>query len=1311
MYRLQVASILILLIFGVLNSTIIEETASFKGFVYGDAPECEYDDWISHLTKKIAVDNYNIYAPFFRNGVGYPFGNYQTPTSTQRTRWDAVCSSFIYGDYEGADTLLQTYGFPYRIVRFNDTDTGRQYYMLREILNLNHIDDQGTPETTDDVIGGFDFSWGLFVVWPEAPKPIIVTFVHPGDDYMVPPLLVKAFQEWDAKYVLLAGSSREAAWSGSGNYTNDKSYSDPSRYENHPYNYFYRSACLEIRQTFERHEYSVQLHSYDWNSNTHAGAANIQISAGNKEDYPSLPIRDHSSLKRDVVNTTGYLVYPANTIGFHDPVYVTDYYTVYYNRTLAPFYFDDGQHIVPVTNYITLPGAGTNVQYLFTNTSRNKFEVTNSFLHAEFDELPYCYPHTERIWKWFYGYDINTETFNMSHRFDYSFAYYSPFIEKLGVVIDEMLTLNDNLPVATPSNFTILSVESTKINLGWSAVDCYDFHTYEVLYSTTPNSDAPSIRNLTDEQRLASARTSLYSLNELTTGETYYVSIRAIDRNGNISELSPELSATLGLADIYYDETTEILSLDANVTLKWAGANQREDMLGYNVYRTTIGGNTELVGSWRTTSSLARTTENQDYTFIDNTPTNYIDYEYYIATADSIADYPHYRRLLASPRPLYEIKFADTAQTTTSSVLIGFSPFANDGPDNSPAYDVATTATSTHSIRSYQPNWYIGNVQGVSLLREIKSEFDIQNGYKSFILRLRSNLRNVKIFMDASNLVGNEKVIIEDSENEQYANIRREEFTFYLPDNSYKNFFIYIGNVLPVPEVGNIADISNRLYTPGDQLVIDYYTTFAPLLDHYVVRLESELGNLVVAGNVTSSNGTITFTIPANTTIHDAVLVFEAHCTDDEVVAYPTATGIGILPSEVTVTFNPVNSFVANPFPANPLLLTSLDLEGDLYRLVNEEWATAEQMNFGMGYYFKPTTAFEENYNYNINKSTTTIQLVRGWNLIANPHLLSLNIKDLNIVFNDNTYQYTELLQLNILLPYVRVLRDGILTETAIVNAQEAFLLYANIPTDASVFIDVIPYHHNAPMLSSGFIWQGSLNVRNQADDTTSDAVMVSVSEEELLPNSNIVYHNPKSVSIPNGMNLYLKETLEDNAKYHSRTITKMSEEDVFYTAIPFTLELPSLEPLAFDTTTIIEGLQYSMRVAINGTEYMPPFTFTPDSLEISGEIRIANELLAPIADQTITPIIKVSAYPNPFNPTTNIAFSLTRDSFVNIGVYNIKGQKVQTIKNEFLVSGNHIVQWNGVDATGRGVGSGIYFIAVNIGGQNRVMKKITLLK
>ena len=67
--------------------------------------------------------------------------------------------------------------------------------------------------------------------------------------------------------------------------------------------------------------------------------------------------------------------------------------------------------------------------------------------------------------------------------------------------------------------------------------------------------------------------------------------------------------------------------------------------------------------------------------------------------------------------------------------------------------------------------------------------------------------------------------------------------------------------------------------------------------------------------------------------------------------------------------------------------------------------------------------------------------------------------------------------------------------------------------------------------------------------------------------------------------------------------------------------------------------------------------------------------------------------YPNPFNPTTSIAFTLARRSFTEIGVYDGIGRRVATIVSAALPEGTHPVTWDGLDAKGSPVGSGPYFV------------------
>ncbi len=100
----------------------------------------------------------------------------------------------------------------------------------------------------------------------------------------------------------------------------------------------------------------------------------------------------------------------------------------------------------------------------------------------------------------------------------------------------------------------------------------------------------------------------------------------------------------------------------------------------------------------------------------------------------------------------------------------------------------------------------------------------------------------------------------------------------------------------------------------------------------------------------------------------------------------------------------------------------------------------------------------------------------------------------------------------------------------------------------------------------------------------------------------------------------------------------------------------------------------------------------------------IAFELVA-VADDAPAAFAVDQNSPNPFNPTTTISFTNVEASNVSIDVYNVAGQKVDTIANEFLSTGSHSVTW---DASG--FSAGVYFYTVNSGEFSRTMK-MTLLK
>ena len=90
---------------------------------------------------------------------------------------------------------------------------------------------------------------------------------------------------------------------------------------------------------------------------------------------------------------------------------------------------------------------------------------------------------------------------------------------------------------------------------------------------------------------------------------------------------------------------------------------------------------------------------------------------------------------------------------------------------------------------------------------------------------------------------------------------------------------------------------------------------------------------------------------------------------------------------------------------------------------------------------------------------------------------------------------------------------------------------------------------------------------------------------------------------------------------------------------------------------------------------------------------------------------IKISNFPNPFNPSTTIDFSLPEGGMIDVSIFNIKGQKVKTLLNQEMEEGNHQIQWHGKDESGNSVSSGVYFYQLNINGITKSVNKCLMIK
>lgn len=83
--------------------------------------------------------------------------------------------------------------------------------------------------------------------------------------------------------------------------------------------------------------------------------------------------------------------------------------------------------------------------------------------------------------------------------------------------------------------------------------------------------------------------------------------------------------------------------------------------------------------------------------------------------------------------------------------------------------------------------------------------------------------------------------------------------------------------------------------------------------------------------------------------------------------------------------------------------------------------------------------------------------------------------------------------------------------------------------------------------------------------------------------------------------------------------------------------------------------------------------------------------------------------YPNPFNPTTTIAYDLPQDGTVRLIIYDVMGREVTRLVNGFTPAGYHNVRWDARNALGEQVSAGVYFYHLQSGAYVKTQKMVLL--
>ncbi len=186
-----------------------------------------------------------------------------------------------------------------------------------------------------------------------------------------------------------------------------------------------------------------------------------------------------------------------------------------------------------------------------------------------------------------------------------------------------------------------------------------------------------------------------------------------------------------------------------------------------------------------------------------------------------------------------------------------------------------------------------------------------------------------------------------------------------------------------------------------------------------------------------------------------------------------------------------------------------------------------------------------------------------------------------------------------------------------------------------------------------------------------------------------------------------------------------MPSNDADGQSVSYNLEIcldNSTSPFCIDTTIVNNSfqIQYNEFIVLmsieNGLNDISWSVSASDSIETVPSLNGAFSFqlifdFLDILDEKVPSKFTISeAYPNPFNPVTNIDFSLPKDSMVDLIIYDILGRKIKYLVKSYQRAGYNSVQWNATNDLGEPVSAGLYFYTIKADNFTQT-KKMLLMK
>ncbi|HNX37514.1 MAG TPA: T9SS type A sorting domain-containing protein [Candidatus Cloacimonadota bacterium] len=1277
---------------------VTQETGCLEQFLFGTEPACSYDNWVSHVAENVANPGFNFYAPWDRQTPG--FGSFVVPDASQLITWSNAIALFINGDLDGAQAILNTSEFPFQIVEFTDSGTSKVYYILRENLS-DAIDDNGTEDATDDEIGSFNFGWGIYIYYPGSPNPMIVTAPHPCDDFPSPMMAWEVFNRCDARWLMINGAGREVAYQGTYYNSNNASLSDPSRYSGHPLNVVYQKAADNIRSQYGREEFSVQVHTYD---RFRPGIQrDVQLSAGNGRYFPTLPIRDLSRRKLDIIHQMPYIVHPAYAYGNHREVTITDYYSVYYGQGSPVYYTRDGYNVM-LSNNPDYPGSMQNQQMLYT-TQEYESQTLSPFLHVEMAELPQTFMQTEDEFNHFYGWNTETGAWDPAQRYTRFRAYYLPWIDGLAAVLPEMFELDDFEPPSDPENL-YCSVQYSSLKLGWQRSYSYDFDSYETHYTYMLNGQwVTSMLDRNDDPDMGRQNYELDTLpytpfHSITSIMTFKV--RARDIHGNVSGFSNPVSFSYPSNNI---QSFSISSLPDRNYLSWTGATGSTTTSGYNIYRSTDGFNFSLYDSWVTNPQLSPPAQNSgnysDTAVMPGTP-----YYYKIGRVFSNGnEYLDYRVVKGSPLIIYPLVTTRINTGNTANFSFGMSPFSTNGTD--------TGLDQLFDFSSETP-FCIGSVTSDSfqfLSRDIRPVFDPESVHEVYDLMFytSTNGESFRFALPDSVMTAGFTVLLEDLTSHSWTDLTAQAYILNNAPYGVRHLRLYWGKYLPSLTIAQGQDV----YAQPRQLILLSWELTAPLLvGHLELRLSGETQEFTIFPNLPPGFSNYEYMVPLTLISGTYRFKIVTYLLDGSQFVTVSDWRIHLYDSVYQVSGNAGIRFLS--FPTTSVYSTMIDLFGEECGFwtigTDGNWHYNEEMIFNRPYLAR----FDVPYSITLpNLPYMQAQgrvLAPGWSFIANPHQRDYQMKDLRFRVGNSYHTAAELTASGSLFPRFLVIRDRAMELSDVLPEGESAFIRILSSDPVELILD--PANYSDAVCAIPRSWELTFRAV-QASDATSVILGSSISDSAAYdPRWDIASTEIPELPIPGLKFDLLGPEAETPSRYLAKYTGLYPDWDTVSRVWNFELDLPSLSPVSLNCSSFDLPSDYRIELSLNGevTEMTTSDTYTFQPLQtgiLRGSITVTAHAPAGTADLT-NALRQCRAYPNPFASSLMIELPRSLRSYTELEIFNLRGQKVRTIFTG-IPDKAVALQWNGKDSEERDCAKGIYFLRITSGRSSHTIKLLRL--